>query len=56
MKDKKKRRWNGIVNRFQGKLIEMIKKAGSKFDDYFISRKIRQTLLYWGYELTKSDL
>ena len=29
--------WNGIVNRFKGKLTEMIKKAGSKFDDYSIS-------------------
>ena len=28
----------------------MIKDAGSKFDDYSISPKIRQTLLHWGYE------
>ena len=42
-------------NRFKGKLIEMIKKAGSKFDDYCISPKIRQILLHWGYELTKTD-
>ena len=34
----------------------MIKKAGSKFDDYSISPKIRQILLHWGYELTESDL
>ena len=47
--------WKGIANRFKGKLIEMIKKAGSKFDDYSISPKIRQILLYWGYELTESD-
>ena len=40
------KRWKGIVKRFKGKLIEMIKKAGSKFDDYSISLKIRQTLLY----------
>ena len=52
----KKKRWNGIVNRFKGKLIEMIKKAGSKFDDYSISPKIRQILLHWGYELTEKDL
>ena len=40
------KRWNGTVNRFKGKLIEMIKKAGSKFDDYSISPKIRQILLH----------
>ena len=34
----------------------MIKNAGSKFDDYSISPKIRQTILHWGYELTKKDL
>ena len=50
------KRWNRIVNRFKGKLIEMIKKAGSKFDDYSISPKITQILLHWGYELTESDL
>ena len=31
----------------------MIKDAGSKFDDYSISPKIRQTLLHWGYKLTE---
>ena len=50
------KKWNGIVDRFKGKLIEMIKKSGSKFDDYFISPKIRQILLHWGYELKESDL
>ena len=35
----------------------MIKDAGSKFDDYSISPKIRrQILLNWGYELVESDL
>ena len=48
--------WKGIVNRFKGKLIKMIKDAGSKFDDYSFSPKIRQILLHWGYELTESDL
>ena len=47
--------WKGIVNRFKGALIKMIKDAGSKFDDYSISPKIRQILLHWGYELTESD-
>ena len=50
------KRWKEITNRFKGKLIEMIKDAGSKFDDYSISPKIRQILLHWGYELTESDL
>ena len=50
------KRWKGIVKRFKGKLIEMIKKAGSKFDNYSISPEIRQILLHWGYELTESDL
>ena len=49
-------RWKGIIYRLKGKLIEMIKKARSKFDDYSISPKIRQILLHWGYKLTESDL
>ena len=49
-------RWKGIVSRFKGKLVEMIKDVGGKFDDYSISPKIRQVLLHWGYELVESDL
>ena len=41
-----------IVSRFRGKLVKMIKDAGSKFDDYSVSPKIRQILLHWGHELT----
>ena len=48
-------RWKGIVSRFKGKLIKMIKYAGSKFDDYSNVPKIIQTLLYWSYELTEKD-
>ena len=44
------------INRFKGILIKMIKDAHSKFDDYSISPKIRQTLLHWGYELTKNNV
>ena len=33
----------------------MIKYAGSNFDDFSISPKIRQTLFHWGYELTEKD-
>ena len=36
-------------------LVMMIKDAGSKFDGYSISPKIRQILLHWGYELTEKD-
>ena len=36
-----------IVTRFRGKLVKMTKDAGSKFDDYSISPKIRQILLHW---------
>ena len=43
------------MSRFRGKLVKMIRDAGSKFDDYSISPKIRQILLHWGYELTKKD-
>ena len=34
-------RWKKIVSRFRDKLVAMIKDAGSKFDDYSISSKIR---------------
>ena len=44
------------MSRFRGKLVEMIKDAGDKFDDCSISPKIRQVLLHWGYELVESDL
>ena len=44
-----------IVSRFRGKLVKMIKDAGSKFDDYSILPKIRQILLHRGYELTEKD-
>ena len=33
----------------------MIKDAGSKFDDYSISPKIRQILLHWVYELAHKN-
>ena len=36
-----------IVSRFRGKLVEMIRDVGSKFDDYSFSPKIRQILLHW---------
>ena len=33
----------------------MIKDAGSKFDDYSISPKVRQILSHRGYNLTEKD-
>ena len=33
--------------------MKKIRDAGSKFNDYSISPKIRQILLHWGYELTE---
>ena len=54
--DKKQiNRWQNIASRFRRKLVKMIRDAGSKFDDYSISPKIRQILLHWGYELTEKD-
>ena len=50
------KRWKGIVSRFKGKLVEIIKNANGRFDDYSISPKTRQILLHWGYELVESDL
>ena len=49
--------WKKIVSSFRGKLVKMIRDAGSKFNDYSISisPKIRQILLHWGYELTEKD-
>ena len=41
------------MSRFRGKLVKIIRNAGMKYDDYSISPKIRQILLYWGYELKK---
>ena len=49
------KRWKGIVSRFKGILVKMIKYADIKFDDYYILPKIRQMLLHWGYELVESD-
>ena len=43
------------MSRFRGKLVKIIRDAGSKFDDYSILPKIGQILLHWGYELTEKD-
>ena len=44
-----------IVSRFRGKLVKIIKNSGSKYDNYWISPKIRQILLHWGYELINEN-
>ena len=44
-----------IESGFSGKLVNMVRDAGSKFDDYSITPKIRQILLHWGYESTEED-
>ena len=49
-------RWLGIVNRFKGILVKMIKDRGTKLDDVRVSPKIRPILLHWGYELVESDV
>ena len=46
-------RQKGIVSRFKGKLVKMIKDANGRFDDYSISPKIRKNLLYWRYNQLK---
>ena len=38
--------WKKSVSRFGGRLVKMIRNAGSKFDEYSISPKIRQILLH----------
>ena len=45
-------RWKGILKRFRGKLVKMIKDAGGKFRNYSILPKI---LLHWAFELTEKD-
>ena len=35
-------RWKGIITRFKGILVKMIKNKGVKFNDYSILRKTRQ--------------
>ena len=53
--EKQINRWKKIVSTLRGTLVNMIKEADSKFDDYSISPKIRQILLHWSYELTEKN-
>ena len=45
----------GPKSRFRRALINLIIKKNSKYNDYTISPKRRQTLQHWAYGLTKQD-
>jgi len=52
-------RWvktGGPNSRFRRALINLIIKNKTKYDDFNVSPKIRQTLQHWGYVLTKKDI
>jgi hypothetical protein len=52
------KRWENFAGkngRFRKRLINLIKKKNTVYDDYSISPVIRQGLLHWGYELTEKD-
>jgi len=52
------KRWLGVCGekgRFRNQLIGKCARGGTSFDDYSISPVIRQSLLHWGYELTRKD-
>ncbi len=46
----------GPNGRFRKRLINMIKKKNTSYDDEKVSPVIRQVLLHWGYQLTNKDL
>ena len=46
----------GPKSRFRRNLINQIHKKKTKYDDYEVSPKIRQTLQHLGYQLQKSDV
>lgn len=45
----------GPSSRFRRALINMIKRKKTKYNDFSVSPKIRQTLQHWGYKLTLRD-
>ena len=50
-------RWKRLAGkngRFRRQLISLIRKRNSKWNDFKVSPKIRQTLQHWGYVLTKA--
>ena len=46
----------GPKGRFRRTLMNKIIKKGTTYNDFTVSPVIRQVLLDWGYQLTKSDL
>ena len=53
------KRWLNLAGpngRFRKRLMNMIIKKKTNYNDETVSPVIRQTLLHWGYELTSSDL
>ena len=46
----------GPNGRFRRTLMNKIIKKGTTYDDASVSPVIRQVLLHWGYQLTKTDL
>jgi hypothetical protein len=51
-------RWKNFTGpngRFRVRLINMIKKKNTEYNDYLISPVIRQGLQHWAYKLTKKD-
>ena len=40
-------RWNGIVSRFKGKSVQVIKDVNGRFDNYSILPVMKQVLLHW---------
>jgi len=49
-------RWKSFDSRFKKNLINKIKKANTKYNDFTISPVIRQSLLHWAIEVTEHDL
>lgn len=52
------KRWlnlTGPKGRFKSSLLRQIHESGKKWDDPTVAPRIRQTLLHWGYEITKKD-
>ena len=45
----------GPNSRFRRMLINLIKKKNTKYNDFSISPKVRQTLQHWGYQLNERD-
>ena len=49
-------KFTGPKGRFKRRLINMINKKKTTYDDYSISPVIRQGLQHWAYQLTRKDI